>query len=131
MSHFTRVQTVIRDQILLTETLKQLHYRYQIGERLPIRGYQSNNEYGQVVIDTGSRYDIGYQRQTDDSYAVLADWWGVEGNSAIRQNAFLAEINRTYAHLTVKAQVLEQGYIIEEEKVLANGEIELLVSERF
>jgi len=26
MSHFTRVQTVIRDQALLEETLRQLHY---------------------------------------------------------------------------------------------------------
>jgi len=65
MSHFTRVQTVIRDQVVLEDTLRQLHYRFQTGERLPIRGYQSNTEYGQVVVDTGSRYDIGYQRQAD------------------------------------------------------------------
>ena len=131
MSHFTRVQTVIRDQVLLEDTLTQLHYRFQAGERVPIRGYPGNTESGQVVIDTGSRYDIGYQRQTDDSFAVCADWWGVEGNTAIKQAAFLEQVNRTYAHLTVKQQVLEQGFIIEDERILPNGEIELVVCERF
>ena len=131
MSHFTRVKTVIRDQIVLEDTLRQLHYRFQSGERVPIRGYQGNTEYGQVVIDNGSRYDIGYQRQADDSFAVCADWWGVQGNTQLKENTFLEEVNRTYAHLTVKKQVLEQGFIIEEEKILPNGEIELVVCERY
>ena len=131
MSHFTRVQTVIRDQVVLEDTLRQLHYQYQVGERLPIRGYQGNTEYGQVVINTGSPYDIGFQRQTDQTFALCTDWWGVQGNTPIRQETFTQEINRTYAHLAVKRQVLEQGLIIEEEKVLPNGEIELVVCERF
>ena len=131
MSHFTRVRTVIRDQVQLEDTLRQLHHRYRSGERVPIRGYAGNTEYGQVVIDTGSLYDIGYQRQADDSFAVCADWWGVQGNTSLREQQFLDDVNRTYAHLTVKAQVLEQGFIIEEEKVLPNGEIELVVCERF
>lgn len=131
MSHFTRVQTVIRDQVLLEDTLTQLHHRFKVGERVPIRGYLGNTEYGQVVIDTGSQYDIGYQRQTDDSFAVCADWWGVQGNTPIREAAFLEQVNRTYAHLTVKQQVLEQGFIIEDERILPNGEIELVVCERY
>ena len=32
---------------------------------------------------------------------------------------------------TVKQQVLEQGLIIEQEKILPNGEIELVVCERY
>lgn len=131
MSHFTRVQTVIRDPVRLEDTLRQLHHRFRSGERVPIRGYAGNTEYGQVVIDTGSQYDIGYQRQSDATFAVCADWWGVQGNTSLREQQFLDEVNRTYAHLTVKAQVLEQGFIIEEETVLPNGEIELVVCERF
>lgn len=62
---------------------------------------------------------------------MCADWWGVQGNTALREQAFLQDLNRTYAHLAVKRQVLEQGLIIEDEKVLASGEIELVVCERF
>ena len=131
MSHFTRVQTVIRDQVLLEDTLRQLHHRYQAGERVPIRGYRGNTEYGQVVIDTGSQYDIGFQRQPDETFALCADWWGVRGNTQLREESFTQALNRTYAHLAVRKQVLEQGLIIEEDRVLENGEIEILVCERF
>ena len=131
MSHFTRVQTVIRDQALLEEALRQLNYQFQSGESVLVRGYQGNQESAQVVIDTGSDYDIGFQRQADQSFAVCADWWGVRNHTKLRQESFLQELNRTYALLAVKRQVIEQGLIIEEENVLPNGEIELVVCERF
>ena len=131
MSHFTQVQTVIRDQGLLEEALRQLHYQFQSGESVPVRGYQGNQESAQVVIDTGSAYDIGFQRQADQSFAVCADWWGVRNKTKLREESFLQELNRTYAHLAVKRQVIKQGLIIEEENILPNGEIELVVCERF
>jgi len=131
VSHFTRVQTVIRDQSLLEEALRQLNYQFQSGESVLVRGYQGNQESAQVVIDTGSDYDIGFQRQADQSFAVCTDWWGVRNKTKLRQESFLQEVNRTYAHLAVKRQVIEQGLIIEEENILPNGEIELVVCERF
>src|SRR3990170_6907623 len=131
MSHFTQVQTVIRDQSLLEDALRQLNCQFQSGESVLVRGYQGNQESAQVVIDTGSAYDIGFQRQPDGSFAVCADWWGVRNKTKLRQESFLQEVNRTYAHLAVKRQVIEQGLLIEEENILPNGEIELVVCERF
>lgn len=129
MSHFTTVKTVIRDQVLLCEALRGLHYRFQEGERVLIRGYQGNTAHGQVVVDTASAYDIGFQRQSDETFAVCADWWGVNNNTQVRQEEFLRQVNRTYAHLTVRQQVVQQGYIIEEERILPSGEIQLIVAE--
>lgn len=131
MSHFTRVKTVIRDRDLLEDTLRQLHYNFQSGESVPIRGFAGTIVSGEVVIDTGCQYDIGFQRHSDGSYAVCADWLGVRGNTPIREQSFVQQINQTYAHLAVKRQVLQEGLIIEEERVLENGEIELVVCERF
>ena len=131
MSHFTRVQTVIRDRALLEEALRQLNYQFQSGESVLVRGYQGNQESAQVVIDTGSEYESGFERQADQSFAVCADWWGVRNKTKLREESFLQELNRTYAHLAVKQQVLKQGLIIEEENILPNGEIELVVCERF
>jgi hypothetical protein len=130
MSHFTRVKTVIRDQVVLEESLRQLHYDFRVGERLPIRGYMGNRETGQVVVNTGSAYDIGFQRQADDTFQICADWWGVQKDTAIREATFLQQLNQTYAYQVVKKQVVEDGYIIEDERVLDNGEIELVVAER-
>lgn len=130
MSHFTTIRTQIRNQDNLVDTLKQLHHTFQVGERLPIRGYQGGREFGQVVIDTGSAYDIGFQRQTDESFAVCADWWGVRNNTPIREVEFLRTVNQNYALNTVRKQVLADGLLIEQERVLENGEIELVVCER-
>jgi len=131
MSHFTRVQTRIRDRVLLEETLRRMSQSFRVGERVPIRGFQGNTEHGEVVIDTGSGYDIGFQRQPDGTYQLCADWWGVQGNTPLREESFAQELSRTYAYLAVKRQVQEQGLIIEEERVLDDGEIEILVCERF
>jgi hypothetical protein len=131
MSHFTRVQTIILDQVLLEEALHQMGYEYETGDDIAVRGHQGNTESAQLVIRLGSRYDIGFQRQDDQTYAVCADWWGVKRNSQIQQDAFIQKLNRTYAHVAVKHQALEQGLIIEEERVLENGDIELVVCERF
>jgi hypothetical protein len=38
-------------------------------------------------------------------------------------------VNQAYAHQTVKKQVVRDGLLIEEERVLPNGEIELVVCE--
>lgn len=131
MSHFSHIQTTISDLVLLEEALRQLNYEFDTGEDIPIRGYQNDTAQGQVVIHTGGRYDIGLQLQDDGKYIVCADWWGVQRGSNVRKEAFMQDLNRVYAHLTVKKQVVEQGLIIEEEKVLENGDIELIVSEQF
>src|SRR3970282_2205389 len=112
MSHFTRVQTVIRDQGLLEEALRQLNYQFQAGESVPIRGYQGNQESAQVVVDTGGAYDIGFQRQADQSFAVCADWWGVRNKTKLREESFLQEVNRTYAHLAGKRQGETRGRML-------------------
>ena len=129
MSHFTTIKTVIRDHSLLCDTLRTLHHRFQEGERVLIRGYEGNTAYGQVVVDTGTQYDIGFQRQSDETFAVCADWWGVQLGGRINENDFLRQVNQTYQHMAVRKQVELHGYIIEEERVMANGEIEILVSE--
>ncbi len=129
MSHFTTVKTVVRDKAILCETLRKLKYEFQVGEYLPIRGYQGQNTFGHIVINTGSEYDIGFQRQKDGSFHVCTDWWGIEGTTGIRQEDFLHALNQNYSHIAIKKQVQEQGYIIEKEQVNENGEIELVVCE--
>jgi hypothetical protein len=127
MSHFTTIKTIIKEQSILEESLRNLHYQYAVGERLLIRGYANNTAYGQVVINTQSDYDIGFQRQGDASFSVCADWWGVERNTPIKQEQFLRKLNKTYAYQSIKRQINLQGYYLEQEETLQNGEIRLVV----
>jgi hypothetical protein len=132
MSHFTKVRTVIREQVQLCETLRQLHHQFREGERLTVNGYMSNTETAQVVVNTGCSYEIGFQRQANGTFDAVADWdWGIRREAAPRfqQDTFLSEVNQKYAHLNVLQEVRERGFVVEEERVLDNGEIELVVCE--
>ena len=132
MSHFTTIKTIIRDRELLCETLRGLHHAFRVGESLAVRGYQGSTLSAEVVVSTGCAYDIGFQRQGDQSYAAVADWdWGVKREAApqFQQDTFLRQVNQAYARCGVVQQAREHGYVIVEDRVLPSGEIEILVSE--
>lgn len=129
MSHFQRLRLQIREREHLVQALRDLHYQYQEGENLIVRGYAGNRETAQVVIDTGSQYDIGFRRNAEE-FEVVADWWGVEGKTRIRQQPFLQEVQRQYAYNLIREQAREQNLIVEEERTLENGDMVILLTER-
>lgn len=129
MSHFVRVRTQIREREHLVQALRDLHYQYQEGDNLIMRGYQGNQERAEVVVNTGSQFDIGFQRKADE-YEVIADWWGVHGNTSIRQESFIQSVSRQYSYNLIKDQAREQNLLIEEEEVLESGDIVIVLSER-
>ena len=129
MSHFVRIQTQIREREHLVQALRDLHHRFREGENLVVHGPSGSRETAQIVVDTGSNYDIGFRR-TAQEYEVEADWWGVERHSPIRQEQFMQQINRQYAYNLIHEQAREQNLLIEEEEPLANGDLVIILSER-
>ncbi len=132
MSHFTTIRTVIRDRETLCEALRHLHREFRVGENLTVRGYQGRTEQAEIVVPTGCAYDIGFRRESDQTYGAVADWdWGIkrEASPQFQREAFLQQVNQAYARCGLVQQATVHGYVIEEERVLPNGEIELVVSE--
>lgn len=129
MSHFVKIRTQIREREHLVQALRDLHHQFQEGENLPVRGWSGNRERAEVVVDTGSEYDIGFRRQAE-AYELVADWWGVEGNTPIRQQSFIQQVNRQYSYNLIQDQVREQDLIVEEEETLENGDTVIVLSER-
>jgi len=129
MSHFLRIRTQMRERDHMVQALRDLHHQFREGENLVVRGYSDSRETAQIVVDTGCNYDIGFRR-TAQEYEVVADWWGVEKNSPIRQEQFMQQINRQYSYNLIHEQAREQNLLIEEEETLANGDIVIILSER-
>jgi hypothetical protein len=131
MSHFVRIRTQIREREHLVTALRDLHYQFQESAQadLVVRGYSGNRERAEVVVDTGCQYDIGFQKKAEQ-YECVADWWGVQGNSSIRQDSFIQQVNRQYAYSLVHEQAREQNLIVEEEEEQENGDVVILLSER-
>ena len=129
MSHFVKIRTQIREREHLVAALRDLHYQFQVGENLVVRGFADGTERAEVVVNTGSKYDIGFRR-TADQYEVVADWW-LEHSTPIRQQTFLQDLSQRYAYNVTMAQAVKQDDLIfESEQTLENGDVVLLFSER-
>ncbi len=53
-----------------------------------------------------------------------------EGDSSIRQEQFMQQVNRQYAYNLIRDQVGEQNLIVEKEQTLENGDVVILLPER-
>ena len=76
MSHFATVQTRITDLACLKQALADLGHAVEEGAA-DVRGYRGAREKADLVVRTGSAYDVGV-RKVGDAYELVADWWGVE-----------------------------------------------------
>ncbi|MFM7204874.1 MAG: DUF1257 domain-containing protein [Myxococcota bacterium] len=127
MSHFSRVKTTVKNLVSLKTALEDLGIEYEeaLG-MVRVRGWQGAEELAELVIKTGTQYDIGVRRMASGEYELIADWWALEEHG-LKQETFLQRITQRYAYHEVKAQAENQGYSVEEEQVEADGTIRLRV----
>jgi hypothetical protein len=114
MSHFTTVETQIKDLVILKQVLDAMGYKcHEDGRK--VRGYQGKLTDADLVIDTKSSYDIGVVK-TEKGYTFTGDWDMLEVRAGIEQKAFMKAVNKNYAYKKVMAEVKKRGYQVVEEK---------------
>jgi isochorismate hydrolase len=128
VSHFTKVATKINDLVALRKALDQLGWKYKHAEAgVEVRGWRGQTSKAEIAIDMG-KYDVGVVKQEDGTYALEADWWGVETTRGLKEEEVVKELNAKYAYQRVVAAVEEQGYTIDENAVQKDGTVKLTVS---
>ncbi len=73
MSHFTSIQTQIRDIAALQSACLELGVT--LTENANARGYRGRTTYGEYVIRLNGPYDIAVNRQEDGNFGLTTDWW--------------------------------------------------------
>jgi hypothetical protein len=73
MSHFTTIQTQIKDIEALRDTCAELSV--ELLQNAPARGYGSQQQHGDFVIRLKGPYDVALHRQTNGTYGLTTDWW--------------------------------------------------------
>ncbi len=73
MSHFTTIQTQIKDLEALRETCRELGL--ELLQNAEARGYGSARQRGEFVIRLKGPHDVALHRQPEGSYGLSADWW--------------------------------------------------------
>jgi hypothetical protein len=125
MSHFTKVQTKITDLICLRQAVEDLGYAVAEGE-VEVRGYRGARERADLVIRTGSAYDVGL-RKTANGYEVVADWWGVETGTGIAQDEFMNRLTQRYAYHKVMGEVKRHGFTVADVETQPDQTIKVVV----
>jgi len=74
VSHFTTIETQIRDINALTGACQEMGF-VLVGNT-EARGYGGNHHKGDYVIRLKGPYDIAVNLRQDGSYGLTTDWWG-------------------------------------------------------
>jgi hypothetical protein len=127
MSHFTKVETKIKDLVCLVAALKDLGYAFSQAEQgVEVKGYLGQKELAELSIHASKTYDVGV-KATATGYEFVADWWGVESTRGVTQEEFVKQVTQRYAYHKVLSEVAKQGYTIETDEVNADQTISITV----
>jgi len=126
MSHFSTIQTELRDREALLAALGDLGYDASEGQRT-VRGYRGQQITADLAIQQPQGADIGFRLNTDSgSYELVADLdlW----RQPVPVERFLSQLNQRYALRTILAATAAEGFQVQEQSQQNDGSIELVVT---
>ena len=75
MSHFSTLRTKITDAEILKASLSDLGI--SVKSEADVRGYNGQRVRSDIVATLEGEYDLGWSRNSDGSFDLIADLWGV------------------------------------------------------
>ena len=121
MSHFSKIQTSLKDLDLLKKSLSDLSIQWE-PELNRVRGYKDQTTFANLVIRQDNNYDIGFSWNGYE-YQLVADikfWqqpWSIE--------LFLDRVSQKYAYNSIVESTSKQGFQTVNETVQEDGSIKL------
>jgi len=121
MSHFSKIQTSLKDLDLLKKSLNDLSIYWE-PELNKVRGYKDQTTFANLVIKQDNNYDIGFSWNGFE-YQLVADvqfWeqpWSIE--------LFLDRVSQKYACNSIVQSTTDQGFQIVNQTIQEDGSIKL------
>ena len=105
MSHFSTLRTKITDAEILRASLRDLGV--SVKSEADVRGYNGQRVRADIVAVLDGEYDLGWSRNSDGSFDLIADLWGVAKKH--NQTELINSINQKYAVNKALADVKRPG----------------------
>jgi len=93
MSHFSTLRTKVADAAILKSSLQDLGI--EVKSEADVRGYNGQRIRAELVAVLEGDYDLGWSRNADGSFDLIADLWGVAKKH--NQTELINAINQKYA----------------------------------
>ena len=126
MSHFTKIQTKLKDRPALLEALNLLGHFPEEEKELKVSGYHGKG-HETVTADIAITKDSGLKwNDTTGTFELVADVHTWEMNIPITR--FLDKLTQQYARMLVHNTVKDmEGYEVQEEWEMDDNSIEITV----
>ncbi len=105
MSHFSTLRTKISNAEILTSSLSNLGI--EVKTDADVRGYNGQRLRADIVAVLEGEYDLGWSRNADGSFDLIADLWGVAKKH--NQTELINSINQKYAVSQTLNDVKQRG----------------------
>ena len=115
MSHFSTLRTKVTDAEVLKSSLRDLGIT--VKTEADVRGYNSQRIRADIVATLEGDYDLGWSRNADGSFDLIADLWGVAKKH--NQTDLINSINQKYAVNKALTEVKRPG--------LSNANVKLVL----
>jgi len=122
MSHFTTIQTQVRDLDALRHALGELGLT--LHEKTQARGYAGNQLKGDFVIRLQGPYDIALNQTPDGSYGLTTDWW--DDHVAKEVGANYGRLLQLYGIYKTTIEARKRGHFVQR-KAQKDGSIKLVI----
>jgi hypothetical protein len=126
MSHFSTVRTELRDRDALMAALKDLGQTPTESQQL-VRGYKGETLIAELCCMQPDGGDIGFRwNPKEDRYELVTDLqlWSLP----VPLERFMAELTQRYALHSIIKSANSEGYELAEQRLSADGTIELVVT---
>jgi Protein of unknown function (DUF1257) len=115
MSHFSTLRTKITEAEILKASLRDLGI--SVKQDADVRGYNGQRVRADIVATLEGEYDLGWSRNSDGSFDLIADLWGVAKKH--NQTELINSINQKYAVNKTLSEIRRPG--------LQNANVKLVV----
>ncbi|MEA5471591.1 DUF1257 domain-containing protein [Spirulina sp. 06S082] len=115
MSHFSTLRTKISDVAILQTSLRDLGI--SVKNDADVRGYNGQRVRADLVAVLDGEYDLGWSRNGDGTFDLIADLWGVAKKH--NQTELINSINQKYAVNKTLSEVKQRG--------LQNANVKLVI----
>ena len=124
MSHFSTIQTKIKDRAALLEALELLGYNVDQDVKLE-NPHAHEHKQWQVDVAVGDAIGFRWNAKTE-TYQLVTDLetW----KEPIPPKRFVEKVTQQYARMIVHNTVKEEGFQVEEEWEMTDNSIEITVS---
>lgn len=123
MSHFTTIQTQIKDLHALRSACAELELKLTANAQA--RGYSQNKIPGDFVIHLNGPYDIAVNQQPDGTYGLTTDWW--EGHVEKEVGKDYGKLLQLYGVHKALLEARKRGCLVKRSQQ-HNGAIKLIIA---